>query len=383
MKSNINSNSGNSFQGHRKAGFFRSLSLISAITFLLLPVQEVAANGALGFPLARQYGCRIDGGYYWPDDGSKIPNEGCRNAYLDAGKDYYAFQEWHKVSAYPTDPSNFSTVMKAVPDGLLCAGGDKRKRGLDIPQNQGWRKTEIEPKNGKFQLRWDNTAAQNPSNVKIYITKPTYDLTKSLTWNDLDKIYDAPAPDPVAANGKGFVPQVSSFYYFDVPVGNRTGDAIIYGYVQRLDADNEGFFNCADVSIKQAGADNTDNKPAKNSASHAADTEWVKEQPYLQRGVTPSVGDKIRFRITAGEKDGQKAADVTLPITSKNVHGFKWSKDLANRLNREYKSQVKVGVQAGKSIKFDYHNLQANQVWLKSGYSSSMAIIKAKHSAKH
>ncbi|KAF7720535.1 hypothetical protein EC973_007665 [Apophysomyces ossiformis] len=388
MKSNTNSNSGNSWQGIGKASFFRGLSLISAISFLLLPVQEVSAHGALGFPLARQYGCRIDGGYYWPEDGSKMPSEGCRNAYLDAGKNYYPFNQWNEVSANPSNPDNMDSVMRAVPDGLLCAGGDKKKRGLDIPQNRGWRKTVIEPKNGKFQLRWENTRSHNPSTMKIYITKPSYNPSKPLRWADLDMVYDETTPNPVSPNGKGLLSGISSFYYLDVPIpANRTGDAIIYGWWQRIDAGHEGFFNCADVTIKQAGGattpdkqpgnkDDDDQQKPDDKPDHKPSNRWIDEKTYLQRGITPKVGDKVRFTVTAGKNGGQTVVDVTLPITAKNVRGFRWSRELANTLNKKYKTQVKIGVQSGKSIKYHHWDTYENQVWLKSGYSSTMTLIK-------
>ncbi|KAF7720771.1 hypothetical protein EC973_006142 [Apophysomyces ossiformis] len=370
-------------QGVGKMGFLRGLSLVTALSLLLLPVQEVSAHGALGFPLARQYGCKIDGGYYWPPDGSKIPNEGCRNAYLAGDKSYYPFNQWNEVSANPTDPSDFATVMKAVPDGLLCAGGDQRKRGLDIPQDEGWRKTVIEPKNGTFQLRWENSRSHNPAIMRVYITKPSYDPSKNLTWEDLDKIYEEPAPNPVPANGTGLIPEVTSFYYLDVPVGDRTGDAIIYGYWQRIDAGDEGFFNCADVTLKKEGAAGTSTKSGTEKDDHRSDTQWVEDQLYLERDLVPDVGDKVRFRLMNEKNRGRTAVDVTLPITTANVRNAKWSKDLANTLNKKYKSQVKIGVQSGKSIKYNLRNVYANRVWLKPGYSSAITVIKGDQSNTH
>ncbi|KAF7724735.1 hypothetical protein EC973_000763 [Apophysomyces ossiformis] len=387
----MNSNSGSSWQGLVKADFLRGIYLISTISFLLLPVQEVFAHGAFGFPLARQYGCRIDGGYYWPEDGSKMPNEGCRNAYLDAGKNYYPFNQWNEVSANPTNPDKFDTVKKAVPDGLLCAGGDKKKSGLDTPQDQGWRKTVIEPKNGKFQLRWENTQSHNPSMMKIFITKPSYNPSKPLKWADLDKVYDETTPSPVSPNGKGLIPEVTSFYYLDIPIpANRTGDAIIYGWWQRIDAGHEAFFNCADITIKQTGgATEPDKQHGKgkgktNDKRHGKDdiegqnpsNRWIAEKPYLQHGITPKVGDKVRFSVTASKSSGRNVVDVTLDVTSKNVRGFRWSRELANTLNKKFNSLVNIGVQSGMSIKYRHRDTYENHVWLKSGYSSTMALIK-------
>ncbi|KAF7731616.1 hypothetical protein EC973_008785 [Apophysomyces ossiformis] len=385
MKSSSTNSMSQSSTGFGKTGFFRGLSLISAISFLLLPVQEVSAHGALGFPLARQYGCHIDGGYDWPLDGSGIPNAGCRAAFLANGKNSYLFDQWDEVTANPSNPKDFATVMKAVPDGHLCGAGDKMKRGLDVPQNEGWKKTVIEPKDGKFQLRWELTTPHNPATMHIYLSKPSYDPSKPLTWADLDQIYEEPAPKPVPANGKGLVPEVGNFYYLDVPIpANRTGDAIIYGYWQRIDYGHEGFFNCADVTIKQgSGSAKTDKESSKKEHAAEASPQWVQEKPYMERGFVPRVGDKVRFRVTDSKNHGQKIVDVTVPITYQNVYGAKWSKDLANTLNKKYKSQVKIGVQSGKNVKYNQWNVYANQVWLQSGYSSTMTIIKGKPSGKN
>ncbi|KAF7720931.1 hypothetical protein EC973_005765 [Apophysomyces ossiformis] len=385
MKSSSNRIIENAWQCYGKTGFFRNLLLISTVTFLLLPIQEVSAHGALGFPLARQYGCRIDGGYYWPTDGSKIPNEGCRNAYLDAGKSYYPFQQWNEFSANPTNPNDMATVKKAVPDGLMCSGGDNRKRGVDIPQNKGWRKTVIQPKNGTFQLRWELTRSHNPAVMHIYLTKPSYDLSKPLTWADLDQVYQKPAPKPIPANGKGLISEVTAFYYLDIPIpANRSGDAIIYAYWQRNDPGHEGFYNCADVTIKQANGLKPTKQPVNDhdDKGHKPTSQWVDEKPYLQQGggIVPKIGDKVYFRVTAGDENGQNAVNITLPITSKSVRNFKWAKHLANTLNKKYKSLVKIGVKSGNSIKYSQKNLYANQVWLKPGYNSTLTLIHGNNS---
>ncbi|KAG0164222.1 hypothetical protein DFQ28_010749 [Apophysomyces sp. BC1034] len=378
MKSNTG-NTENSWKGLNKVGFFRGLTLMSAISFVLLPMQQVAAHGAFAVPLARQYGCSLEGGYYWPEDGSKIPNAGCKAAYLAGGKSYYPFVQWDEVTANPTNPDDFATVEEAVPNGLLCAGGDKQKRGLDVPPTAGWHKSVIEPKDGKFQLRWDNTRSHNPSTMRIYITKPSYDQSKQLHWDDLEMLLNVTTPNPVPANGKGLSSDVSSFYYLDVPIpADRTGDAMIYGIWQRIDYGHEAFFNCADVTIKQDGKKIEQSNDKKGDETKPGN-QWVAEKSFLQKKLVPKVGDKVQFRVTAGT-NGQKVVDVSLPITSKNVKSSNWAKDLANLLNNKHKNQVKVGVQSGQNVKYNPENVKTNKVWLKSGSSSTMRLIKAKRS---
>lgn len=108
-------------------------------------VQEVSAHGAVGFPIARQYQCHLDGGYWSSPDGSGIPHADCLAAYRAGDNSAYPFVQWNEVSANPRNPDNFDEVKRAVPDGLLCAGGDPRKQGLDRAPTTLWRKTKITP----------------------------------------------------------------------------------------------------------------------------------------------------------------------------------------------------------------------------------------------
>ncbi|KAI8067100.1 chitin binding domain-containing protein [Gongronella butleri] len=262
-----------------RSSMAQKVMMLGVLGQVLTPLQQVAAHGALGFPLARQYGCEIDGGYWWPDDGSGIKNAGCRAAYKagPSGNAWYPFTQWNEFSANPSNPDSMASVQAAVPDGLLCAGGDANKKGIDVPQDSGWNKTVITPSSGSFGLRWELTASHNPSTMHIYISKTSYDPSKALTWDDLDLLLTRTTPNPIPANGTGLVGSVTSFYKFDVPLNGRTGDAIIFAYWQRQDAGHEGFFNCADVTIKsgssttaKTAAKSVSSKKTKSKAKNAA-----------------------------------------------------------------------------------------------------------------
>lgn len=71
-----------------------------------------------------------------------VPNAGCR-ASLQISQQY-PFVQWPEVAANPEHPDDDQSVKLAVPDGSLCAAGDKRKIGLDAPQNAGWKMTDVE-----------------------------------------------------------------------------------------------------------------------------------------------------------------------------------------------------------------------------------------------
>lgn len=229
----------------------RLLPLMLCATALAGFAQGAAAHGAVGAPIARQYACRLEGGYWDPADGSGIPHTDCRAAYRNGGDSAYPFTQWNEFSANPAGQGDdLEKLQQAVPDGLLCAGGDRRKAGIDVPA-AAWRKTPVTPVNGSIDVTWENTQSHTPSVMRIYLSKPSYDPQQPLRWADLDKIYDAPAPAPLPANGGGHLPgTVTSLYPLHVPLpAGRTGDAVLYSYWQRRDAGNEGFFNCSDITI--------------------------------------------------------------------------------------------------------------------------------------
>jgi predicted carbohydrate-binding protein with CBM5 and CBM33 domain len=203
------------------------------------------AHGALASPIARQYLCFKERGYDWPADGSGIPGADCRQAYRET-MDPWPFQQWNEVSANPQDKGDtLEKIKAAVPDGLLCAGGDARKRGLD-QATQPWRAQPVTPDaQGRLELVWDLTQAHNPSWMRVFLSKPSYDGTRALRWDDLEEIYNDDAPQPVPGT-----PYPT--YTVKVPLpADRAGRAVLYHYWQRDDAGNEGFFNCTDIDIQR------------------------------------------------------------------------------------------------------------------------------------
>jgi chitin-binding protein len=341
---------------------FWLLAVIAGVVFV--PAQKAAAHGAVGFPISRQYECRLEEGYW--GDPSQVPKPDCRQAYIEGGGPGYGhwpFQQWNEVSANPVGwGNNQAELEKAVPNGLLCAGGDARKAGLDKAPATLWRKTTVHPVDGKIDVVWENTQPHNPAIMRIYISKTSYDGSRPLRWDDLEKIYQEPAPQPTPANGGGHIPNdVVSFYTLHVPIpAGRTGDAVLYSYWQREDGGNEGFFNCSDIRI-----DSDEGIPG---------FPWLEKGPYLPQGFTPQVGDQVRFRVMGGSARGLEIVDVYLPITQQNVSQGVWTKELAEKLNSQHAQYVQIGARSGNDIRYDGANVAANRVWLKSGYSYAMGI---------
>lgn len=227
-------------------------NLLSTLLFVALAGSACAdaqAHGAVASPIARQYQCFKEGGYHWPPDGSQIPGIDCRQAYLAVGggsEGSWPYQQWHEVAANPKDKGDtLEKVKAAVPDGLLCAGGDARKRGLDQVASP-WRATVVTPDaDGMIEVVWDLAQSHNPAWLRVFLSSPDYDATRPLTWDDLQEVHhdDAPAPEPG---------QPYPVYRIKVPVPEgRVGRAVLYNYWQRDDGGNEGFFNCSDIDIQR------------------------------------------------------------------------------------------------------------------------------------
>jgi chitin-binding protein len=341
-----------------------ALSLLAAVGATLAPVRPAAAHGAVGYPIARQYQCRVEEGYWHPEDGSGIPQADCRAAFRAGNQSAYPFTQWNEVSANPVGQGNdLEKLKEAVPDGLLCAGGDRKKAGLDVPAAQ-WRKTRLVPHNGHVELVWENTQSHNPARMRVFISKPAYNPTVPLRWGDMQQIYDAPAPTPIPANGAGHLPgTVQTFYKLDVtlPPG-RTGDAVLYSYWQRADAGNEGFFNCSDVSIA------TDEDTAAFP--------WVENVALVEAGFKPRAGEQVRFRVFGGGAQGKELVDLRVPITAENTDPAVWSKQLNDQLGR-YGNTVKIGKRNGNAVEFDVKEPAANKIWLKPDTSSALGIISS------
>ncbi|PXX21588.1 MULTISPECIES: lytic polysaccharide monooxygenase [Burkholderia] len=344
-----------------RTGVKAGAHLLPLIGTMLMPLHEAAAHGAVGFPIARQYECRLSEDY-WNGAGG-IKHDDCRAAYVAAGNSPYPFQQWNEVSANPVGQGeNVADLMKAVPDGLLCAGGDREKRGLDTATN--WRKTRVVPRNGRIDVIWENTQYHNPARMRIYISKPSYVPARaSLRWEDLQTIYDQDAPEPTPANGGGHLPgTIGTFYHLSVPIPpGRTGDAVIYSYWQRKDAGNEGFFNCSDVTIA----------PDEGSSGFP----WVENGAYPGSEMQPAAYQQVRFRVMGGGARGAEVVDLHYPITTRNSDAKVWATELAIRLNSQYAEYVRIGVRSAGTISFDSKNIAANKVWLKAGYSSAMSIV--------
>ncbi|WP_413508034.1 lytic polysaccharide monooxygenase [Serratia proteamaculans] len=237
-------------------------------------------HGSPLVPISRQYQCYNEGGFYWPADGTGIPQLDCRAAYQHVYHKYidksgfvvpkkekdkrssktevniieqsnYQFRQWNETSKNIADYSNPAAVKAAIPDGQLCSAGnvgtewDDRdkvwndKSGLDAITT--WRTSDIEKNaEGKIAITYNATATHDPSFFEVYISKAGYNAsTAALKWSDLELL----------GKVENIKPE-NQQYKFAVDAKNYTGKHVLYIRWQRIDSIGEGFYSCSDVNIK-------------------------------------------------------------------------------------------------------------------------------------
>ncbi len=219
------------------------------------------AHGWVDTPLARQAWCANDGGYWWPEDGSAIPNLACKAAFEKELEVYpenpqYPFEQINEFSHNVADYHDMQAVMQGVPDGLLCSAGDPKKSGMDVPSPYWHTQGLTLNADGTFNIVFHATAQHNPSYWEIYLSKAGFDPASApLSWGQLDKIasFGDLKPD---GQSNYVLPSIS------IPAG-RSGRAVIYTRWQREDPAGEGFYNCSDVILPAPRAHATPVKSTK------------------------------------------------------------------------------------------------------------------------
>ncbi len=299
---------------------------------------QVSAHGWVDYPKARQTVCREDDGHWGPDDGSAIPNAACRASFLESGT--YPVVQINEYAALVPDHTNMESVKAAVPDGLICSGGDDRKSGMSVA-SADWQREDM--KAGEtFTMRYRATAPHNPSYWEFYLTKPGYNAAHSrLTWDDLE-LFDT------AGNIEYVQESDGKYYYIDVtlPAG-RTGEATLMTRWQREDPAGEGFYNCSDIRFDD----------------EVTPPEWTSKGTYVKPGVVAEEGDAVWFRIFSGT--GNEVVFEKFPITASNQDVNVWSYELAQLINEKYPTITQVGLlQESGDIVYENADLHINNVYV-------------------
>ncbi len=140
--------------------YLKPISLTSFVLVGLTVSNQVNAHGFMDNPKARQAICQEQGGYWWPEDGSNIPNLACRAAYLESG--HVQFIQEHEFSVNTADYTDQNAIEVNIPDGTLCAAGSHDKRGMNLA-SADWQRSEVIPNaNGNIKVRFRATTPHHP-----------------------------------------------------------------------------------------------------------------------------------------------------------------------------------------------------------------------------
>ena len=333
---------------------FKHATLSLALTSVLSGAStQVSAHGYMFSPMARQAFCEIQQGYWWPKDGANIPNEACRAAYLSSG--HFQFIQQHEFAVNTRDFTNPVAVKANIPDGTLCAGGDMKKKGMNLPSPH-WQRSEVTPNaNGDIQIKFLATTPHNPSFWEFYLSSPSYDgATMPLTWGDVTLIQ--------SYDDINFIKDSDGNRFYEMAVNipaDRAGDAILYTRWQRDDVVGEGFYNCSDITI------------VKDNVLPAT---WFNAGAYLKQGQTAIAGETVSLRLF--NATGQELINQQLTLTEANQTS--WANDFAQLLNLNYNHLLNIGVKNSQGdITFDEKNLLSNVTYVADQEHTFVLAIKS------
>ncbi|MBT1445806.1 lytic polysaccharide monooxygenase [Shewanella sp. JM162201] len=319
---------------------------------LLGASSQALAHGLMEHPKARQQFCAEQGGYWWPADGSAIPNAACRAAFLDSGT--VQFVQNHEFSANVADFRNMAAVTSVVSDGKLCAAADHAKRGMDLPSSD-WQRTPMTvAPDGTMEVLFAAHTPHNPSFWQFYLSRPDFDAAaEPLSWGKLELI-DELGDQPITVIGD------KKYYRMQIKVpAGRSGKATLYSRWQRDDVAGEGFYNCADIVL----GDGTEPLPTLNSLGS-----------YIPAGLMVSAGDELWFRVFDG--DGRERVFERRTLTAAEVTSGAWTKNLAAQVTLA-SPLVQIGAKCADGSVGYSDALAENQVWTREAGLSYRLDLKS------
>ncbi|KES03021.1 chitin-binding protein [Streptomyces toyocaensis] len=188
-----------------------------------LSAAPASAHGSMGDPVSRVAQCYAEG--------PESPTSAACGAAVAAGGTQ-ALYDWNGIRIGDAGGRH----QELVPDGKLCSAGNEAFKGLDLARDD-WPATGVRSGSHTFKYR---VTAPHKGTFKVYITKPGYDSSKPLAWDDLDLANPvATSTDPAASGG---------FYTFTGTLPERSGKQLLYAVWQRSDSP-EAFYSCSDVTF--------------------------------------------------------------------------------------------------------------------------------------
>ncbi|MFI0087155.1 lytic polysaccharide monooxygenase [Streptomyces bobili] len=212
---------------HRTAAL-TATALSPLLPVLLWAAAPAQAHGAPTTPVSRVYACS-------PDGGSPSRSAACRAAVATNGAPFTAWDNLRVANVNGRDRST-------IPDGQLCSGGLPAYRGLDIARSD-WPSTRLTP-GGTLRMTYVSTIPHTGT-FRFYLTKPGYDASKPLTWDDLPERPFAQVKDPELRDGAYRLTA-------ELPA-DRTGRQVLYTVWQNSSTPDT-YYSCSDVVFPEKAA---------------------------------------------------------------------------------------------------------------------------------
>ncbi|NJQ01351.1 lytic polysaccharide monooxygenase auxiliary activity family 9 protein [Streptomyces zingiberis] len=197
------------------------------LALTVLAAAPASAHGSMSDPVSRVAAC-------FAENPESPQSAACKAAVAASGTQ--AFYDWNEVNIADAAGRH----KEIIPDGKLCSAGRDKYKGLDLARAD-WPASPMSA--GSHTFRYKATAPHKGS-FELYMTKPGYDPSSPLTWNDLEAQPFAKVTDPTLSNGE---------YVFEGTVPARSGRHLIYSVWQRSDSP-EAFYTCSDVTFGGAAS---------------------------------------------------------------------------------------------------------------------------------
>jgi predicted carbohydrate-binding protein with CBM5 and CBM33 domain len=221
---------------HRLAA--AALTVVAATALAPAPAQ---AHGSPTTPISRTAACASGG----EETGSKA----CKAARAANGRSFGTFDNLRIAGVNGKD-------RQVVPDGKLCSGGLPAFAGLDLPRDD-FPATKVTA--GKtLRVRYRATIP-HAGEFRVFLTKPGYDPSKRLTWDDLGSKPLVSVTDPSLEDGA---------YELRAKLPARTGRQILY-IVWETSSTPDTYYSCSDLVFPAAPSKAVATKAVKPTKSAA------------------------------------------------------------------------------------------------------------------
>ncbi|MBZ9639169.1 lytic polysaccharide monooxygenase [Streptomyces sp. PSKA30] len=245
----------------RKAAAVATLGL-APLALTALTAAPASAHGSMGDPVSRVSQCYAEG----PESPR---SDACKAAVAAGGTQ--ALYDWNGIRIGDANGRH----QELIPDGKLCSANNDEFKGLDLARTD-WPATAVSSGSYTFKYR---VTAPHKGTFKVYVTKPGYDPSQPLAWDDLDLADPvATATDPAPVGG---------FYTFSGTLPERSGKHLLYAVWQRSDSP-EAFYSCSDVTFGGGSSEESGTGNAGGTDASPAPTASAPSEEQIEAGTDKS-----------------------------------------------------------------------------------------------